>query len=196
MQEIDQLNQRANTMEMEWWLTHDLFSLQWWIIVIVNLAFIGLLLFFIDRNRTMTILLAFLVGFSLVGFVDQTGKFFRFWSYPHQFLPFSENFNAVDFFAIPIMFTLIYQRFGTWRAYLIAAVVFSLLSSYIGEPIFVFLDIYKLDNWTYTKSFFALCVMSVFLKAMVDWMVGKREQVHTDTDHKVAFSFFKSKQKV
>jgi hypothetical protein len=192
--EIDQLSQKVNTMEMDWWIKDDLFSLQWWVIVIVNVFFFALFLFFIDRKRTLKITVAFLIGFSIVGSSDEIGDYFHLWSYPHEFIPFSGRFNAVDFFVIPSIFALMYQKFRTWRSFLIADVIISSLNSYIGERIFVLLGIYKLNNWTYTKSFLVLFVIAILIKAIVDSIGENRLQVPADRE--VTFNFFKRKQKV
>ncbi|MCZ8514071.1 hypothetical protein O9H85_16895 [Paenibacillus filicis] len=89
--EIDELNGKANRMELDWWMSHDLFSLQWCIIVLVNLISFILFLVLIDRKRTMQITLAFMFGFTIAGFTDEFGKFFQWWSYPHEFIPFSKR---------------------------------------------------------------------------------------------------------
>ncbi|MFD0693926.1 CBO0543 family protein [Paenibacillus sp. GCM10027628] len=192
--EIDELNRKANQMEMDWWLHHDLFSFQWWIIVIVNVLFFALLLFYIDRKRTLKITLALLFSFIIVGTFDQIGIFFQWWSYPHQFIAFTEQYNAADFFVVPCIFALIYQWFAAWRSFLVANLAASVVIAFIGEPIFVALGIYKLNNWSYLKSFLVLFVIAILVKAIVDWIGENKLQVNADRE--LTIDFNKSKQKI
>lgn len=192
--EIEELNVKESRMELDYWLQHDIFSFQWWIIVIINVLFVALLLIFMDRKRTLSTTLAFLTGFIIVGVVDQVGKFFDLWRYPHQLLPFTENLNAVDFFVVPSIFAYMYQKFSTWKSFLIADLVASFVISYVGEPIFVSIGMYELVKWSYWESVLVLFPIGILVKAFVD--MSQSNLLHFDVDRELVIDFNHRKKKI
>lgn len=140
-------------------------------------------------------MLAFLTGFIIVGVVDQVGKFFDLWRYPHQLMPFTENLNAVDFFVVPSIFAYMYQKFSAWKSFLIADLVASLVVSYVGEPIFVSLGMYELVKWSYWESFIVLFPIAILVKALVD--VAHSNVFHFDSDRELVINFnHRNKKKI
>lgn len=193
--EIEELNIKESRMELDYWLQHDVFSLKWWIIVILNVLFVALLLINMNRKRTLSTALAFLTGFIIVGVVDQVGKFFDLWRYPHQLMPFTENLNAVDFFVVPSIFAYMYQKFSTWKSFLIADLVASLVVSFVGEPIFVSLGMYELVKWSYWESLVVLFPIAILVKAFVD--VLHSNVFHFDGDRELVIDFnHRNKEKI
>lgn len=193
--EIEELNIKESRMELDYWLQHDVFSLKWWIIVILNVLFVALLLINMNRKRTLSTALAFLTGFIIVGVVDQVGKFFDLWRYPHQLMPFTENLNAVDFFVVPSILAYMYQKFSTWKSFLIADLVASLVVSFVGEPIFVSLGMYELVKWSYWESLIVLFPLAILVKAFVD--VLHSNVFHFDGDRELVIDFnHRNKKKV
>ncbi|MEN8699551.1 CBO0543 family protein [Bacillus infantis] len=167
---VQDLNERASRLELEYWLNEDLFSPHWWFIAILNLLFIVLLFVLIDRCRLMQMSIAFLISFILVGIVDELGYFFGLWTYPHQFITVLRSFNAVDFAVVPVMITLTYQYFRKWKNYVIANAAIFLFVSYIMIPLFVHYRLYILYKWNYTYSFLSLFVLCLVVKACSDWI--------------------------
>ncbi|MCY9696957.1 CBO0543 family protein [Paenibacillus alginolyticus] len=192
--EIEELKIKENRMELDWWLHHDFISFQWWIIVIANVLFFVLLLIYMDRKRTLSTALAFMTGFMIVGTSDQIGKFFDLWRYPHQLVPYTENFNAVDFFVVPCIFAYIFQKFTTWKSFLIADLVTSLVISFVGEPVFVSLGMYDMVRWSYWKSFLLLVPIAILVKGFVDLAQGN--MLHFDIDRELAINFNHRKKKI
>ncbi|MCY9660153.1 hypothetical protein P5G65_03715 [Paenibacillus chondroitinus] len=185
--EIEELNVKESQMEFDYWLHQDVFSFQWWVIVIVNLVVFVLLLIAMDRKRTLSTVLAFMTAFIIVGAVDQIGKFFDLWRYPHQLIPFTENLNAVDFFVVPCIFAYLYQRFSSWKSFLIAGIVASLVISFIGEPIFVSLGMYQLMRWSYWQSFIVLVPIAILIKGFVD--LTQSNVLHFNIDRELVINF-------
>ncbi|MDI3093865.1 hypothetical protein QJ133_22405 [Priestia megaterium] len=50
---IKMMQQVLNEKEFSYWVHQDLFSLQWWLIVVINALFLLLFYFFIDRHSTI-----------------------------------------------------------------------------------------------------------------------------------------------
>jgi hypothetical protein len=197
VQEIDKLNNKLHPLEMDHWLHQDLFSFQWWIILSVNVIFFVIFLFFIDRKRTFHIAFAYMVCYFIVCVSDDLGEYFGRWSYPHQLIPFTSQFDAVEFAVVPVTITLIYQTFNSWRMYLLSGMIVSFIYAFVGLPIFVFLNITKLNNWNYFYSFLVLLVTFILVKFIPD-SIARMNHPLKQTEHddrKFAFPLFKSKKK-
>ncbi|MED4237216.1 hypothetical protein [Priestia megaterium] len=54
---IKMMQQVLNEKEFSYWVHQDLFSFQWWLIVMINALFLLLFYFFIDRQRLFFMLL-------------------------------------------------------------------------------------------------------------------------------------------
>ncbi len=173
--QIDKIGREFHSMQTNIWLHHDLFSPQWWGILILNFLFLILFVLIIDRDRLLLILFAFMVNFTIVGVANEVGSFYHFWSYPHQFLVFTLRFNEVDFAVVHVILSLIYQFFSKWKTYLITAIVSSAILCFIGIPIFVFFGMYKLVNWNYLYSFLVTILMFLMSKIIVDFASRKAQ---------------------
>lgn len=173
---IESLFRQSSKLKIDYWLAHDLFGLSWWFILIVNLISLIFLFIFIDRKRVQLIMIAFLVSFTVISYLNELGHFFGFWSYPHQLLAFFQSFNAVDFAVIPVIITLIYQYFDKWSSYMISTLVISAILGFIAVPIFVHFDLYKLHNWNSLYSFLALVGSGCLVKILVDFIKMMSQQ--------------------
>ncbi|MEG8977666.1 CBO0543 family protein [Priestia megaterium] len=143
--------------------------------MVINTLFLLLFYFFIDRQRLFFMLLVFFISFDIVGLVDEFGKFFNLWCYPHQMLPFTDRFNTVDFAIIPVSIALVYQFFSKWKFFLIAHIVTSAVIAFIGIPVFKALYLYQLLNWTMFYSFLTVFIMGIVVKMIGDWIAGKKK---------------------
>ncbi|WP_328266143.1 CBO0543 family protein [Priestia megaterium] len=112
----------------------------------------------------------------MVGLVDEFGKFFNLWCYPHQMLPFTDRFNTVDFAIIPLSIALVYQFFSKWKFFFIAHAVTSAIIAFIGIPLFRALHLYELLNWTIFYSFLTVFIIGLVVKIISDWMAGKNRR--------------------
>ncbi|MFJ7729687.1 CBO0543 family protein [Neobacillus sp. NPDC097160] len=173
---IESLFRQSSKLKIDYWLAHDLFGVHWWFILIVNLISLIFLFIFIDRKRFQLILIAFLVSFTVISYLNELGHFYGFWSYPHQFLAFFQSFNAVDFAVLPVIITLIYQYFNKWSIYMVLTMVMSAIIGFIAVPIFVHFDLYKLQNWNSFYSFLTLVVSCCLVKILVDFIKMKSQQ--------------------
>ncbi|MCP1452395.1 CBO0543 family protein [Priestia megaterium] len=172
--QLEGLTQHVNNKQYYYWLHHDLFSSQWWLIVILSALFLFIFYLLIDRQRMVFILLVFFISFVLVGIVDELGKFFGVWSYPHQFLVFTHRFNSVDFAVIPVILTLVYQFFSKWKFYWVASLVASAFIAFIGVPIFTFFHLYDLNHWNTWKALITIYPIGLFIKVISDFIYSNQ----------------------
>lgn len=174
--QIQSFYEDAHQLEIRYWLDHDLFSIHWWIILLINLLFLVLFVFLIDRNRILVISIAFLVSFISIGSIEDLGQFFNLWTYPHEFFAPLKTANAVDFLCIPIVITLVYQYVSRWKYFLFASIIVFAIISFICIPIFVYFDFYRLHNWNYFLSFLSLFIIGLLVKTLTDLVYNKSKQ--------------------
>ncbi|MFD2446565.1 CBO0543 family protein [Bacillus sp. CGMCC 1.16607] len=172
-EQIMEIKANLRNVEMEYWLTRDVLSGHWWFLFLINLLSFVFFIMIIDRQRILLITIAFIISFTLIGITNEVGNYFGLWSYPHQFLAFLRSFNAVDFATIPVIMTIIYQIFSNWKYYLIANIAMSAILGFIGVPIFVYFNFYKLHNWNNFYSFMTLLIVGSLIKLIVDFIEYK-----------------------
>ncbi|KKI92179.1 hypothetical protein WQ54_10830 [Bacillus sp. SA1-12] len=172
--EIERMTSTLHQMEMDYWINHDLFSFQWWAILIMNAIFLILFFLLIDRQRILLITLAFMISYVINTIFDDIGEYFQLWSHPHQLVQFVASVATVEFIIVPSIMALMYQMFSRWKFFLIVDFIVSLFISFIVQPIFVYLDIYKLHNWTYFYSLLVLFVIGVLVKIIMDFIKTKQ----------------------
>lgn len=153
----------------KYWLNHDLFTYQWWLLIAIAILFWLLLYFLMDRKRIqeLTLLGSFLVILTLI--LDSFGSELVWWSYPHSLFWMFSWLYPVDFVGLPVSFILIYQYFPSWKKYLIAITILAFVFTFILEPILTLMDMYRLYEWKYFYSFPIYIAMGAGTK----WIVNK-----------------------
>jgi hypothetical protein len=133
------------------WAEHVLFSRLWWFGV--GLSIIPWILWMIYRKKDSTARLLY-AGFyimviSLV--LDVLGDQFAFWHYRFNVIPILPTFLPWDLTLMPITVMSLMQVKPDANPYL-KALVFALITSYAAEPFFEWLDVYKIQKWSYSYS--------------------------------------------
>jgi hypothetical protein len=72
--------------------------------------------------------------------------------------------------------TLLYQFFSKWKVYFIVSIVISAIMCFIGIPIFVYFEMYKLEHWNYFYSFLVTILMLVISKIFIDFVSNKAKK--------------------
>jgi len=180
VKEIERITNTLHQMEMDYWINHDLFSSHWWAIFIINAIFIILFLFFIDRQRILLITLAFMISYVIHTIADDIGEYFQLWSHPHELVEFLAPIATVEFIVVPSIMALMYQTFSRWKFFFIADFIVASLISFIVQPIFVYIDLYKLHNWNYFYSLVVLFVTGIVVKSVMDFI--ERKQLNKKTE--------------
>jgi len=158
-------------MENQYWQNHDLFSFQWWLLLLVLIVPWKLWVKFVDRKRIKEILLFGALLIIFIGLLDDIGVNLSLWSYPYKLTYLVTRLSAVDYGMIVVMHMFIYQKFKEWKTFLIANILLAAIFTFIFEPISVRLGIYKLDNWKYIYSFPIYILKASLVKTIIDkWL--------------------------
>ena len=134
------------------WYAHILFTWQWWLLL--ALTIIPWIFWIIIRKKESTNRLLFCAFFVIIisCWLDFIGIQFGLWSYYIQVIPFIPSYVTLDFSLLPVTILLVLQIKPDFNP-IIKAICFSAVTSFIMQPIFVWLNIYNPRNWKHYYSF-------------------------------------------
>ncbi|WHY94550.1 CBO0543 family protein [Neobacillus cucumis] len=165
--EIRSIEYKLAEMKNEYWLHHDLFTFQWWLLLIIFILPWILWWRYVDKYRLKDILLFGSLLMLLVGLLDDIGLNAQLWSYPYKLLQVIPRLVAIDHGILIVAHMTVYQFFTKWKSFIIVNLVMATIFTFIFEPLTVWLNIYKLDNWKYIYSFPLYIAKAVFVKWLV-----------------------------
>lgn len=175
---IRHLEEVLTMLKIHYWLHHDLFSFPWWVLLVTFVVPWVLWWKLVDKSRIVIILVFGLFMSILISLLDEIGTSFGLWSYPTQLIRILPRLYPVDFSFLPVAHMLLFQYFSKWQSYLIAVAITGAVFSFLGEPLFVRLDIYELNHWKYSYSFPIYIAKAIPVKWLVELLLN-REVKHT-----------------
>jgi hypothetical protein len=160
---------QANKEMINLWINDTFLGWHWWIGVALSIIPWVLWLILRKKESTYRLLFTGLFVILIASWLDILGVLFGLWSYYYNVVPFSPAFVPWDFTLLPVTIMFFLQVKPDIRP-IYKAIVFSLLSSFVGEPIFVILDIYNPKHWKYIYSL--PIVIAIYLVA--DWFSKRK----------------------
>lgn len=165
----------TNTRIAEW-LQSELFDYKWWILLALFCFTSFIMWKKADKSRIteLTIYTAIIVIFVIV--LDELGEELSLWFYTVDIIPLFPPITAIDISCLPLIYLIIYQRYGTWGKFLTATLIMSVVFCFVLEPVFVFGDIYTMLTW---KSYYGLPIyfaIAVAGKALVHLIYSVNEK--------------------
>lgn len=149
----DDLQWKLTTTRFEEWISNDVFRFRWWVLLAVFILSILIWWKLADKSRlTELILFAGIVTIIILA-LDELGEELALWDYPVEILPLFPPIASIDLASLPLVYSLMYQHFKTWKSYTIASIIMSILSCLVLEPLFVLSGIYQMITW---KSYYGL----------------------------------------
>jgi len=142
----------AYQLNMTLWLKYVLFGWRWWLQV--GLTIIPWILWFKFKKKDSNdrLLYAGLIVIIISGWLDVLGILFGLWSYYYKVVPFSPAFEPWDFTLLPVV-TMVFLQYKPQISPYLKAVIFSVITSFIAEPIFIWLGYYNPKHWELYYSF-------------------------------------------
>lgn len=150
------------------WLNDDLHKWTWYLNLLLIILPVIILWKVINRSRLLEVLVFGLLIAMVVTLLDSLGLAFVLWDYPDKFLPITPRLFPVDFVLLPFAYMLVYQKYMKWKDFIIANVVMSVAFAFVGEPLFVWLNLYDLIHWHYYYSF----PIYIIIPIVVKWFTG------------------------
>lgn len=165
---IVEIRQKLRDAYLENWLNNNLFSFNWWVILVSIIAFSILWWKLLDKGRIFEILTYGLLVAVVAVVFDTIGDAYVLFGYPNSLLPIFPSI-ATYTSLLPFAYMLMYQTFTGWKSFCIANVILAIFLAFIIEPILVWMGIYEYHKWNYFYSFLVYPTIGIPLK----WLMTK-----------------------
>ncbi len=163
-------------VRVDQWLREDLFQFKWWLL----LGLFGLFIFawwkLIEKPRLPEIILyAVLTTILTMGIVEY-GEELTLWDYPTDISPIFPVLTAINLAIVPMVYSLIYQYFHTWKCFVCATIIITCLLSFVFEPILSWGGFYQLLKWKYYYTSPLYITIAIFIRWIVIEIHGITEK--------------------
>ncbi len=169
---------RLTLAHIEEWQNDQLFRLNWWILLALFLFNMFLWWKLADKKRMSELVLYTVLIIIWVIALDEIGEELSLWYYKADITPLFPPITAIDMSCLPLLYMLIYQYTKTWKSFLIASAVMSIVFCFVFEPIFVWSGVYKMltwKSWYGLPIYFFIGVASRFVMRKIDSIMRKAD---------------------
>lgn len=149
------------------WAQNDVFRLRWWLLIALYVLCTCFWWKTVDKSRLKEIVLYTVIIIIIILTLDELGEELTFWDYPVDIFPLFPPISAINFSCMPLVYSLIYQHFTTWKSFTIVSLAMAVIFCFILEPIFVYSGIYQTLTWKYYYGLPIYFAMAVSTKAAV-----------------------------
>lgn len=150
------------------WMQNEVFHWRWWFLFVFFSLSIYIWCKVVDKGRLYEIVLYAAVIIVITLVLDELGEELTLWDYPYDLFPLFPPMFSVDLASLPIIYSLIYQRFRTWKSFIIASLVMAVIFCFIMEPLLVLLGVYQMLKWKSYYGFPIYFLMGIGTKALVN----------------------------
>lgn len=155
IQQTEEFFKRIYEVEKDYlfyWKEHTLWNWDFWLSF--SLAIIPWVVWFIVRKRgsEARLLLAGCFAIIISSWFDFLGLVFGLWHYTGRLLPTIPTYLPWDFSLIPVTMML-WIQYRPRTHPLLKAVIYSALTTFIGEPLFEWIGLYTPLRWSVYYSF-------------------------------------------
>jgi hypothetical protein len=179
-EELEQIRELYNQQAFINWLRVDLFSVNWWLLLIIFVVPWIIWWKIVDRKRLAEIL----IYGMLIGIISTLlciiGYNLMLWGYPNRLISFlMPPLFPIVLTVLPVMYMLMYQYFQSKFAFIIASLIMSAFAAFVAEPIFVKMQMYVEYHWTHLYSFPIYFLMAVgfrkLTREIIKTQIGRPE---------------------
>jgi len=163
------------------WLDTEFNTPGWWFLIAI--AIVSLVIWWKMVDKKLLLELTF-YGFTIMTidiWFDQVGYELGLWYYPVDLIPVFPPSTSIDYVILPVVYTLVYQYFRSWKAFILATLLMANVFSFVLEPLLVKFGFYVLVKWKFYYSFPIYITIGIILKSVVnkmkDIIVRHQEQV-------------------
>jgi hypothetical protein len=168
-EDVKQAREVLKEVSTSHWLSHDLLSWQWWLLLAATIVPWIIWLKVRDKDRTFEIFSYGLTWGMISSVLDVIGGEMIFWGYPNKLLPMVPPLFPADITVIPVSYMLTYQYSKTYKSYLGYCLIVSAMFAYVLEPLFIKSGMFILHKWKHTYSFIGFFILS----QLIYWMINK-----------------------
>jgi hypothetical protein len=164
-------NQELIKQVIDLWQHEVLLSWRWWFgVTLTILAWLFWVKYHKKESRYRLLTAGFFVMVLSVS-LDAIGVQLGLWSYRYEVLPFIPAYVPYDLALMPVVVMSLIQ-FKPQYSPIKKAVIFAVLSAFVGEAIVVWTDIYKPETWKFIYSvpiYFSIYLIANWLTTREDF---------------------------
>ena len=149
------------------WLQNEVFHFRWWLLLVLFAACAFFWWKKVDKSRLQEIVLYTAIITIITLVLDELGEELTLWDYPFDLIPLFPPLTAIDLSCLPIVYSMIYQHFRTWKGFVIASIVMAGIFCFLLEPLFVWIGVYQMLTWKSYYGFPIYLFMAIGAKALV-----------------------------
>jgi hypothetical protein len=166
----------VNPVEVQWqlictrfddWMRNDVFGFKWWFLLIVFILSAYAWWKMVDKSRLLEITLYSALISIIALTLDELGEELTLWDYPIEIFPVFPPISAIDLASLPMVYSLIYQHFKSWKSFIIATLVMAAIFCFVLEPLFVLTGIYQTLTWRYYYGFPIYTAIAIGTRAFI-----------------------------
>ncbi|WP_167577840.1 CBO0543 family protein [Ammoniphilus sp. YIM 78166] len=172
---LKQVESEIVQINYEHWLHYELFTWQWWLLVVLSVVPWILWWRVVDKRRIIEILAVGLFVATIASLQDVYGWNRGMWRYPIQLLPVCIPLLPFDVSVLPIVQMFVYQFFRSWKAFLGVNLVIAFSFAYISEPLLEWMGIYDPIKWKHIYSVPIYVMNAVVAK----WGIEKLKKIES-----------------
>lgn len=175
-----ELQKKLTAVHMETWLREDVFHLQWWFLLSLFIFTVIVWWQMLNKTRLPEIILYAVLTMIIMMGIDEYGEELTLWDYPINLLPIFPVIATLNLALLPMVFSLTYQYFPTWKSFSFASIVMSGLLSFVIEPALAQGNFYQLLNWKYHYSFMIYIAVALLIKWLISkiFVIAEKAQKH------------------
>jgi hypothetical protein len=159
-----ELTLEISRLDIYEWRYLDLFTWQWWLLLIVLiLPWIVFIKMVDKRSLPETLLFGSWVMIISETF-DHIGYELGMWTYSVEVFPLFPRFEEVNFSVLPVTYMLIYQTHRDWKKYVQVIAIAAGIFTWICEPILIWLELYVPLTWIPAYGFPIYVAIGVITK--------------------------------
>lgn len=163
------------------WLSVEIFSSSWFIIVLSMLLLYAVLIMFIDKSRLREMIFYGSLLAVSFGYIDTIGTTMGLWIYKTNILPFTPSLFPFAYTLHPIVHLLVYQNTSTWRSFILVNTLATALFAFIAQPFFAWAQVLQLIRWSYLYSFVLAWGVTLFARGVIVWLANIEQSHSTET---------------
>ncbi len=179
---VIEIQKLLTNMRITEWLEEDVFHFRWWLLLSLFLLSVFVWWRMVDKSRLQEVSLYMAMTTIVTLGLDEYGEELTLWYYPTDILPIFPPLTAVDLATLPIIYSLIYQRYGTWKSFMRATVIMAAIFAFVLEPILVLGKFYALHKWKYYYGFPIYIIMALAIKWVAEQIKTISQQARNASD--------------
>lgn len=174
-EKILELQYKLNDFRGQYWLAHDLFTWQWWFLLLMFIV-PWLIWYKIIPKERKAETLSFGLILGIIGSqLDEIGISNGAWAYPYQLSQFNRGLNPYNFTFIPVAYMIVYHYFPKWKHFIIGNIILAIIAAYMTEPILKAMGIYKTFFWKSIYSVLCYIALPILIRWVIYYLLEKNK---------------------